>query len=189
MIPLYVGPSRANPPPESTAAASGMGETRQVDYDWSLIELGLPVGTALTMPRRGDRLSAPLDGSEPRRLSIVTPEELADRLAARQAALLAELAQLLAIQRRAGKRSMAIEVQAREVGRLRQPDMDRLRGAEVNQRQVSQTLTSKTDGVPRHIAALLADLTNNKIDSPRRAAADAGGAYRDPVGLPRASWP
>ena len=166
VIPLYVGPSRANPPPESTAAGSGAGETRQVRYDWSLTELGLHPGTVLICRGVATDYHPHSTRSEPRRLSIITPEELADRLAVRQAALLAELTRVLELQRKCREEVRTIEIQAREVGRLVQPDMDRLRGAELTQGQVRQSLTSRSDGVPAHVTGLLADLTHNKIDSP-----------------------
>jgi hypothetical protein len=166
VIPLYVGPSRANPPPESAAAGNGAGETRQVHYDWSLTELGLHPGTVLICRGVATDYHPHSTRSEPRRLSIITPEELADRLAVRQAALLAELTRVLELQRKCREEVRTIEIQAREMGRLGQPDMDRLRGAELTQGQVVQSLTSRTDGVPMHVTGLLADLTHNKIDSP-----------------------
>ena len=44
--------------------------------------------------------------------------------------------------------------------------MDRLRAAEINQRQVDNLLTSDGEGVPMHVRAILTDLENNRLDTP-----------------------
>ena len=163
---LYEGPKQTKSGPEALPAAGNSGETREASYDWSLGDLKLRPGTVVTFRGVATDYQPRSVKSEPRRLSIITPEDLADRLAARQAALLDELKRVLQLQRQSREQVVAVEILAREVGRLAQREIDRLRGAELSQRQVTQTLTSRTDGIPAQITALLADLTNNKIDSP-----------------------
>jgi len=135
-------------------------------WNWELAGLGLAPGTQVTFHATATDYQ-PLSGqSDPRRLVIITPEELTERIAGRQAAVLSELSRVLEMQKQSRRQVGDLEIRLGEVGRLNQLDVDHLRGAELNQRQVKQTLTSPGDGVPMLILGLLADLENNKVDSP-----------------------
>ncbi len=101
-----------------------------------------------------------------RKLSIITPQELEDRLAQRQATVFAELERVLKLQQDARGQTRSLEVQLDEVGRLAKQDVDRAQSAELNQRQVKRSLTSPGEGVQAQIADFLADLANNRVDSP-----------------------
>lgn len=162
---LFLGPDRVAP---QSVGLSGdpKGDQRRIAYDWNLADLGLRPGVQINFHAVAADYLPQTGKSDPRRLVIITPEELADRIAARQTALLGELARVLAMQRQARQQVAGLEIQARQVGRVGQLDLDHLRGAELNQRQVTQTLTSRTEGVPMHILGLLTDLKNNKVDSP-----------------------
>ena len=48
---------------------------------------------------------------------------------------------------------------------MNRSDVDRLQAAEHAQRDVNRLLTSRGEGVPMHVLALLADLENNGIDN------------------------
>ena len=76
------------------------------------------------------------------------------------------MARLLKLQRDSRRRSQAPGDPPARDGRLDQLDLDHLQAAELNQRQVARSLTSRSDGVPMHMLALLADLENNRVDSP-----------------------
>ncbi len=162
---LFTGPERVSP---RSAGLSGeqKGDSRRITYDWNLADLGLRPGVQIHFQAVAADYLPQTGKSDPRRLVIITPEELTDRIAARQTALLGELGRVLAMQRQARQQVTALEIQVRQVGRVGQLDLDHLRGAELNQRQVNQTLTSRAEGVPMHILGLLTDLKNNKIDSP-----------------------
>ncbi len=75
--------------------------------------------------------------SEPRRLIVVTPEELQQRIAGRQELILAELARVLKMQRDGRGQVTALEIRLGELRRLEPIDLDRLQAAELNQRQVN----------------------------------------------------
>ena len=59
-----------------------------------------------------------------------------------------------------------LRIRLQELKHFEQPDLDRLRAAELNQRQVNNLLTSTGEGVPMHVLAILADLENNRLDTP-----------------------
>lgn len=165
VTPLLAGPDRVAAQPAGLAG-DPKGEQHRITQDWNLAELGLQPGAQVNFHAVAADYRPQTGKSDPRRLVIITPEELADRIAARQTALLSELARVLAMQRQTRQQVAGLEIQVRQVGRVAQLDLDRLRGAELNQRQINQTLTSRTEGVPMHILGLLTDLKNNKLDSP-----------------------
>ena len=164
---LYKGPEKV--PPQTAGFSSGaeLGENRPpIPYRWDLAGMKLRPGTQVTFHATAADYRPQTGQSEPRRLAIITPEELADRIAARQSVILAELARVLQIERDSRREVGAQEEQVRLVGSLDQGRIDRLGGAELKQRQVNRSLTSRSEGVPVHVLGLLADLENNKIDSP-----------------------
>jgi hypothetical protein len=171
VIPLYNGPARVGATAGlSSSAGNTVGQanrdTRVVDYRWELTPLGLTPGTQLTFHVTATDYLPQTGKSERRRLAIITPEELSDRIAGRQSFILAELARVLKMQRQSRDQVAKLEVRWRERGQLDTLDVDHLRGAELNQRQASRTLGSRTDGAAAHILGLLADLENNKVDNP-----------------------
>lgn len=166
VLPLYTGPPHAGPRTAGFSVAAELGEHRLVERPWRLAELELRPGMHVDFRATATDYLPQTGKSDPRRLIIITPEELADRLAARQAVILAELARVLDLQRHSRQQVGDLEIQWRAAPGVNQLDLDRLRGAELHQRQVAQTLTSPSDGVPAHLDGLLADLKNNGIDRP-----------------------
>jgi hypothetical protein len=166
VISLYTGPDRVAPQAEGLSGVE-MGHNLVLPpYDWRLAELGLQPGTQVTFHATATDYLPNTGQSDPRRLIVITPEELTERIASRQASILAELSRVLQMQKQSRGQVGDLEIRLHESGRFWQLDVDHLRGAELNQRQVNRTLTSSTDGLPTHILGLLADLENNKVDSP-----------------------
>jgi uncharacterized protein DUF4175 len=149
-------------PPEDLST----GEVRTVDYTWPLTDLALQPGSQIALHVEATDDLPQTGRSETRRVSIITAEELAERIATRQAMILSELARVLEMQRGCRRQTVEMEIRIRETSALAQPDIDQLRGAELNQRQVNRTLTAAGEGVPMHVAGLLADLDSNGIDNP-----------------------
>ena len=137
-----------------------------MSLDWDLAPLGLTAGTQVTFYVAAGDYRPQTGTSEPRRLSVVTPEELTERIASRQAFLLAELKRVLGIERQGRQQVADLEIRAGEIGLLDQLDLDHLRGVELNERQVVRTLSSRTDGLPMQILALREELENNRLSSP-----------------------
>jgi hypothetical protein len=163
--PLYVGPERVEPQTMGLEQAE-QGDRRVVTRDWDLAPLGLTPGTQLTFHVTADDYRPQIGTSEPRRLSVVTPEELTERIVSRQALLLAELKRVAGIERQDRKQVGELEIRAGEIGLWDQLDLDHLRGVELNERQVVRTLSSRTDGLPMQILALQEELQNNRLSSP-----------------------
>ena len=166
-LPLYQGPATVAPPdPQAPPAAAGQAESRTVDHSWSLAELNLQGGTQITLwATAGDYL--PQTGkSTVRRLTIISPAELEERLAQRQMLIFAELERVLKLQQDARGQTSSLEIQLNRVGQLAKQDVDHAQGAELNQRQVNRTLTSKAEGIPAQIDDFLADLASNQVDNP-----------------------
>ena len=166
LLPLFAGSEQVPPQSQGLSDSGRLGETRVVARDWQLAGLKLAPGVQITFRAVAADYLPQTAKSDERRLVIITPEELTERLAARQASILAELARVLQMQREDRRQVADLEIQSRQVGRLDQLAVDHLRGAELNQRQINSTLTCRSGGVPMHIAGLLTDLDNNKIDSP-----------------------
>jgi hypothetical protein len=97
---------------------------------------------------------------------LITEEQLAERIAGMQNQILNELSRILELQRKARQQVAALRIRAEEEGFLAQIEVDRLRGAELNQRQIGRSLDSPGEGVRMHVEGLLADLENNRFDRP-----------------------
>ncbi|NQT11422.1 MAG: hypothetical protein HQ582_01650 [Planctomycetes bacterium] len=167
LLPLYVGPEKVEPQAGGLSAGVVLGHNLVPPrYDWQLAKLGLQPGVQVTFHATATDYRPSSGESEPRRLTVITPQELTERIATRQGSILSELSRVLEMQTRSRGQVEDLEIRLGEVGRFGQLDLDHLRGAELNQRQVDQTLTSPSEGVPMHVLGLLADIENNKVDSP-----------------------
>ena len=77
-----------------------------------------------------------------------------DDFAQRQALILAELGKALRIEREVRGQTASLVVQAHDIGSLGKGDLDNLQSAELNQREVSQTLTGTGQSVVAEIDRL-----------------------------------
>ena len=166
VVSIYSLEGDAPAPPDDTSGGGESGESRIPTHDWDLGELDLKPGLSVIFQGTATDFQPVVGRSDPRRLTVITPEELTERIAERQAFIMAELFRVLKMQRAARLQVETSKDKCEEIGRLNQRDIDDLRGAELNQRQVNRTLTSPSEGVPMHVVSLLADLANNGIDSP-----------------------
>jgi hypothetical protein len=167
VIPLYEGAQRSNPPQAPGALLGGqLAESRVVEHRWSLADLQLPAGSQLTVWATATDYLPQSGKSTARRISVITPAELEERLAQRQTLVFGELQRVLKLQQDTRAQTHALDIQLSKVGRLHKPDVDQAQSAELNQRQVRRTLTSLGEGIPGQIAEFLSDLRNNQVDSP-----------------------
>ncbi len=104
--------------------------------------------------------------SSVRRVAIITPAELEERLAQRQMLIFGELQRVLKMQQDARTQTKSLEIQFDAVGRLNKQDVDNAQAAELNQRQIARTLTSPAEGIPAQITDFLTELQSNRVDSP-----------------------
>lgn len=164
---LYLGPDVATVAVEDDdAGLLDRGESRTVEQPWDLSALALGEGAQLTFLAAASDYRPMWGQSQPRRLTVISHDELQQRLAERQRFILSELSRVLKMQQDSRTQTRSLEIQWKEVGELRTGDVDHIQGAELTQRQVDRALTSDTEGVRMQIDDLLSDLANNKLDSP-----------------------
>ena len=165
-LPLYEGPAAAPPPVEPTGTGVANGELRTVEHRWDLSPLGVKPGMQLVIEAEAVDYLDQKATSPPRRLIVIAAEELAERLAGSQDAIVAELARAAQSQREARSQVEAFQTRLEEAESLKPLDIDRLQATELQQREVVRSLTDRSEGVPRHLHRVLADLRNNRVDSP-----------------------
>jgi len=167
VVTLYAGPQRVEPlPAGQLPGGPDSGDRRAISYRWKLEALRIPAGSQVSFYAAATDYRPQAGRSEPRRLFVITPEELQQRIASRQGQVLAELERVLKMQRGGRAQVQSLAIRLAETGRVEQVDVDHLQAAELNQREVGRSLTSRSEGVSALILALLADLENNQVDSP-----------------------
>jgi hypothetical protein len=149
-----------------SAAEDFAGDSRAASQNWDLKPLELPPGTQVTFHASAVDYAAQTGHSLPRRLTVVTAEEIQDRLAERQSVIFNELARVLEMEQTARSHVSGLEVQLDQTGKLSKSDVDVLQGAGLNQQQVERELTSEHDGVRGQIDDFLDELKINKVDGP-----------------------
>ena len=145
-----------------------------VDYRWDLGPLELKPGTQVTFYATATDYLPQTGKSDPRSLTVITAEELQDRIAGREKLIMSELERALRIERGCRAQIESLLARLAQPPRLGQAEVDQLQAVEHNQREAGQVLTSRGEGVPMHVLALLADLENNRLqgdDIRRRVAA------------------
>ncbi len=166
-IVLFEGP--VQPPPPAAGRPSPLdspGEHRTAETRWALEPLNLQPGAQLVLIATADDYQPDSGHSTPVRLSIITPRELEDRIAARQGLILAELRRALDMQRNSRAQVTELAVRLDAVAQLARSDLDHLQAAELTQRRIEDQLTGPRNSVPAYVADLLADLDNNRLDRP-----------------------
>ncbi|HWC90365.1 MAG TPA: hypothetical protein VG433_11935 [Pirellulales bacterium] len=160
---LYQGP--AQPPPQPGRSAQNPGESRPLTFRLELAKWKLVPGSTLSLRVAASDYQPATAHSQSRRLTVLSVDELQDRLAERRGFILSELGRVLRLERESRAQVSGLEIQLDQVGRLQKQDLDHLQQAELTQRQVERGLAREGEGVPAHIQRLLADLENNKIDN------------------------
>ena len=154
-------------------AGSTPADSRTLTFDWQLGPLTLKPGTNLLLTAVATDYASQKTASSPRRISIITPEEFEDHLAARESVILSELSRLLKLEQSSRQETTSLETQIANVGRLAKADLDQLRAEELNQRQVRRGLVSPAEGVRSSVVALTEELAGNHVKKSGIAAAYA----------------
>jgi len=150
----------------ASAAENFAGDRRELTYEWELKPLGLPAGAQVTFQVAAADYLPQTGQSTARRITVVTSEEMQDRLADRQATIFNELARVLELERGARTHVTGLQVQLDQTGKLKKSDIDALQGARLNQQQVERELANDADGVRSQIVDFLDELKINKVDGP-----------------------
>lgn len=171
VLPLYQGPPSVPPPPSTEGTSShwlpdDQGDSQSADMLLELAPLELAPGTEVTLTAVAVDYRGQQGAGPPRKLLVITPADLQDRLAQRQASILAELARLLRLQRESRGHLADLSLQWEKVPEVLRQDVDHLQSAELAQQNVERGLVSPSEGVAAQVESLLADLKHNKVDSP-----------------------
>lgn len=151
--------------PRPEVKTLGEGDARTIAATLDLTEVVALVGEGSSLSLQlaafdflGQQTQAP-----PRRMSLISPQDMQHRLVQRQGAVLEQLGEVLRLQRQA--RGLVSDVVARqEVAEKWEPrDLDVLQSADLQQRQVQRLLANPDDGLARQIELLLAELAANRL--------------------------
>ena len=152
--------------PAAASGRMGEGDSRTIDYAWDLAQLGnLNAGDVLAVRLTAEDYKPQLATTVVRRLTIVTEEELENRVAQRQGTIVTQMAEALRNQRQVREQVTAIETRLQEAAGLEPGDLNHLQSAQLNQRQVEKLLGGEAEGVEGLIVAALAELEVNRVGS------------------------
>ncbi len=116
---IYTGPELPPAQPEGLAAA---GDRQVVEYIWELSEAKLAAGDQLEVLIGASDYLPQLGRTKlPRRIFIISPEQLNERLAKGQTALLNELRRTLALERSANEANRSLTIDAQEQSEHERP--------------------------------------------------------------------
>jgi hypothetical protein len=161
-IELYRGPTSIAP--ADAIAAEQHGENRDVKFDWSLESLNLLEGTQLVLNVAAtDYRPGTGQTATPRRIMVVTRDQLEARLAGQQSQLAQRLAEALKLQQTTRDDVNGLEIQLRDAGQLAAGDRDTLSTAELNQRRVGRSLIGTPDSIATQAETLISALEMNGI--------------------------
>ncbi|MDA0587035.1 MAG: hypothetical protein O2820_00945 [Planctomycetota bacterium] len=177
--------------PESVPVAQSRGESSQqgefilydatdspeiltLDFDWNLTPHDFSPGTRIVVIAQATDwydLGEPHIGqSNPRTLTVVSPEEKRQELAERQAMLLLDLERAEALQTTARGHVEELQLQLDKAGKLRPEDVDLLKRIELDQRQLESRITDKLDGLEARSRAIQAERRSNEVEDPESSA-------------------
>lgn len=148
----------------ATAKPLGEGESRPVTHAWDLSQLSLAAdGVAVSLQLAARDFHGQETLSPPRRISLISTQDMHSRLVQRQGAILEQLGEVLRLQKQA--RTLIAEVAARQAdeGKWQPRDLDVLQSADLQQRQVQRLLKNPDDGLAKQIELLLAELQANRL--------------------------
>lgn len=162
-IPLYRGPEK---PPAPTHTKTSSGDSRVVEHELDVAAMKVPVGSQIVLHGEAADYRPGVGRTvAPRRITIITPDELEARLADRQAQIVRQLERALATERTTREDSRRLEIQQREAGSLKDGDRNALQSVDLNQRRVGRMLNDPAEGVVALIDTLLAELEMNRLNA------------------------
>ncbi len=140
----------------------------RVEHAWELSGLNLKPGMEITFHAEAlddfDLDGEHIGKSNPRKLTIVTPEEKSAELSFQQGALIEELEAAHKMQIQTHDQIEQLKIQLQAAGELRLDDVDLLKRLEIEQRQINARLSHPAQGLVAHTEELLKEQQHNKID-------------------------
>jgi hypothetical protein len=161
-VELYRGTDKAVA--ASDDAAANRDDNRKVAHSLDIAAMKLPVGAELALhAEAADYRPGTGRTAAPRRITVITRDELDARLADRQAQIVRQLEQALSAERTTRQDVRRLELQQRDAGELTAGDRNALQSAELNQRRVHRLLVDPMEGMPVLIDALMTELRINQL--------------------------
>ena len=167
-IDIYRGPEHSARIPTPAPIFLTQDAGRQTyQFNWNLAELdNLATGVRIDFRVLATNYK-PLEGqSESRRLTLISDDELLDRIAQRQRYILHELAEVTRAQRDARGQTAALQIQLRDAGDLRPQDVDRLQNAILHQRDIVRRLSSDERSIHSEVISVIRQLEKNRVQRP-----------------------
>ena len=165
--------STLNPEADTRSLAEGDLTTERLtdETNFDLVEFDWPVGTRIVLrAAASDWFDLDPEGhvarSNPRALTIVSPDEKRSELADRQAALVLELERSENSQRQNRDLVHELQLQLEQTGQLRPEDRDLLKRIELDQRQIADRLVDDVNGLQRQATAIRTERTENDVEDP-----------------------
>ena len=109
-------PTSLRPRPPRPSMRARRANRRRSTARWTLSEFQLVPGMQLTCHAAATDYHAQTGRSDPRVLTVITPDQLLERMAVRQSQILAELARVLQLQRDARSQVRMLEIRLHETG-------------------------------------------------------------------------
>lgn len=163
MITIYRRPEQ---PGAGNHALAGRGDTQIAKYDWELAPLNLSAGAKLSIQAEAqDYRPGVGKAAAPRKISIITVDELEARLADRQSQIVRQLERALAIEQATREDVLRLEIQMRDAGTLVPADRNALQSAELNQRRAGRMLVDSTEGVVPLVDSIVAEIDINRLEN------------------------
>jgi len=145
-------------------AASGRGESRVVEYAWDLAPLQLPAGAEVSITgEAADYRPGVGKTVSPRRITIITPDELEARFAERMTQIRKQLERALDVERATREDIRSVELQLNQTRAFTITGGGQLQSAELNQRRVERILMDPNEGIPLSVEALARELEINRV--------------------------
>ena len=164
VIDLYHGPDRITG--LTGSFQDQPGEVRTAAIDWPLESLELEPGDQVTLLARAlDYRPGRGEAATPRRLTIITQDELEQRIADRLAQIARRLEQALNLQRTTRESVGRLAIQIDPSGQLAEASHAALQATEFNQRRIARQLGDSREGVPADLAALTRELEINQLQA------------------------
>jgi hypothetical protein len=139
------------------------GDSRSLDTGFDLASLaGLGPGDVLAVRITAEDFKPQLATTTVRRLTIITEDELENRLATRQEAILNQLAEALRLARQGREQTEAVEARLAASAQLAAGDVNQLQAVEHNGRHVGRLLADTAEGAEGQIRDLLDELAANQ---------------------------
>lgn len=142
---------------------------KSVSLPWQLATLQLPLGAQLEFYAEVTdtyNINKPhVTRSLVRVLTVVSPHQKEEELIVRELGLVEELRRSFRMQQDSHEHILGLSLQLQQAGKLRIADLDLLKRAELDQRQIASRLVNPTDGIEVRAKQLQQEFVQNKISS------------------------